>query len=237
MADYTYDPKQLNAQNYPLRKVQAFVRKTTPKFLRPLHDAVDKPILNAVEPLAEEYKQYKPGASNAVPGSAEDAIKRAYQQNLNVAQPPGMRKGGKVKKYAKGGSTPKPYKPSAGDLNEKAGGDQEMENREYQRQKSKRDRPIDHFLPGANYDKEFDTYVARPGMPLGSRMSPNFKIKRNDTDLAAQSVVDYNMTGRKPKQHGGGPGQRKGIDYAKGGSVSSRADGCCTKGKTKGRFV
>lgn len=25
--------------------------------------------------------------------------------------------------------------------------------------------------------------------------------------------------------------------YAKGGSVSSRADGCCTKGKTKGRFV
>lgn len=25
--------------------------------------------------------------------------------------------------------------------------------------------------------------------------------------------------------------------YAKGGSVSSRADGCCQRGKTKGRFV
>lgn len=25
--------------------------------------------------------------------------------------------------------------------------------------------------------------------------------------------------------------------YAKGGTASSRADGCCTKGKTKGRFV
>ncbi len=25
--------------------------------------------------------------------------------------------------------------------------------------------------------------------------------------------------------------------YAKGGSASSRADGCATKGKTKGRFV
>jgi hypothetical protein len=25
--------------------------------------------------------------------------------------------------------------------------------------------------------------------------------------------------------------------YAKGGSASSRADGCCVKGKTKGKFV
>jgi hypothetical protein len=25
--------------------------------------------------------------------------------------------------------------------------------------------------------------------------------------------------------------------YAKGGSASSRADGCCTKGKTKGRMI
>jgi hypothetical protein len=29
----------------------------------------------------------------------------------------------------------------------------------------------------------------------------------------------------------------KPIKKAKGGSVSARADGCCTKGKTKGRMV
>lgn len=136
---------------------------------------------------------------------------------------------------------PKPYKPSAGDLNEKAGGDQEMENREYRenlRQKAKP--PAPDFIPGANYDKEFETYrdTDRKGRSFTpQRRKPGFSPKRNDTDLAAQSVVDYNMTGRRPKQHGGGPGQREGINYAKGGSVSSRADGCCTKGKTKGRFV
>jgi len=39
---------------------------------------------------------------------------------------------------------------------------------------------------------------------------------------------------------GGKPGMKKGgkvKKYAKGGSVSKRADGCATKGKTKGRFV
>jgi hypothetical protein len=39
-------------------------------------------------------------------------------------------------KMAKGGSVAKPYKPSPGDLNEKWGGDQEMENREYMRKKA-----------------------------------------------------------------------------------------------------
>ena len=45
-------------------------------------------------------------------------------------------KGGAVKKYATGGTVkvpPKPYVPTAGDLNEKAGGDQEMENRSQSR--------------------------------------------------------------------------------------------------------
>ena len=31
--------------------------------------------------------------------------------------------------------------------------------------------------------------------------------------------------------------ERPSQKYAKGGSASSRADGCCSKGKTKGRFV
>lgn len=40
-------------------------------------------------------------------------------------------------KMAAGGAVAKPYKPSAGDLNEKSGGDQEMENRELMRKKAK----------------------------------------------------------------------------------------------------
>lgn len=106
------------------------------------------------------------------------------------------------------------------------------------------------FIPGADYEKEFNTYVDRrdsQGRSYTPRNRPGFSPSRNDTDLAAQSVIDHNMSGRAPKQRGGGPGQRPGINminnlkhvkrYAKGGSVSSRADGCCSKGKTKGRFV
>jgi hypothetical protein len=48
----------------------------------------------------------------------------------------GMACGGKMK-YAEGGAVKKPYVPSAGDLNEKSGGDQEFANREYQRRKAK----------------------------------------------------------------------------------------------------
>ena len=46
--------------------------------------------------------------------------------------------------------------------------------------------------------------------------------------------------GRKPGEAPGSEGMKKGgkvKKMAKGGSVSKRADGCCTKGKTKGRFV
>lgn len=46
----------------------------------------------------------------------------------------GMKRGGMacggMKKYADGGAVKKPYKPSAGDMNEKSGGDQEMKMRE-----------------------------------------------------------------------------------------------------------
>lgn len=49
------------------------------------------------------------------------------------AEAKGMKRGGMacggMKKYAAGGSVKKPYKPTAGDINEKAGGDQEMEMR------------------------------------------------------------------------------------------------------------
>lgn len=41
--------------------------------------------------------------------------------------------------------------------------------------------------------------------------------------------------GMGPNRAKGGPIKAK--KYAKGGSVSSRADGCATKGKTKGKMV
>jgi hypothetical protein len=82
----------------------------------------------------------------------------------------GMKKGGMTSCYAEGGMVKKPYKPTPGDLNEKSGGDQEFENREYMRKK------------------------AKPVAPAP-----------------------------KPKM------------YAKGGMV--RADGCASKGKTRGRFI
>lgn len=60
-------------------------------------------------------------------------------------KPPGMKKGGMAcggkMKYAEGGAVKKPYVPSAGDLNEKSGGDQEMENRDYMERMRKKAKP------------------------------------------------------------------------------------------------
>jgi hypothetical protein len=132
-------------------------------------------------------------------------------------------------------SPPKPPKGSKYDAaaNDWRAGEDEAEMAKKKAKPEKpidRDRPIDRFLPGVNYDKEFDTYKDHRDSKkrfYTPRTSPGFKIKRNDKDLAAQSTVDYNMSGIRPKQRGGGPGQRPGIDmidnikYAKGGSVGS----------------
>jgi hypothetical protein len=124
-------------------------------------------------------------------------------------------------------SPPKPPKGKKYDAaaNDWRAGEDEAEmakNKAKPNKAADRDRPIDRFIPGANYDREFNSYLDHrdsKGRSYTPRNSPDFKIKRNDTDLAAQSTVDYNMTGRRPKQHGGGPAQRGGINYAKGGSV------------------
>ena len=72
-----------------------------------------------------------------------------------------------------------------------------------------------------------------PPMPLrpppGAEMGPPPMMAR-----------DAMMSRRRPE--GMGPNRAKGgpikaKKYAKGGSVSSRADGCATKGKTKGKMV
>lgn len=54
--------------------------------------------------------------------------------------------------------------------------------------------------------------------------------------LAAQAAVRRSGAGMGPNRAKGGT-IKKTKKMAKGGSASSRADGCATKGKTKGRFV
>ena len=116
-------------------------------------------------------------------------------KSMNMGGMAGYKSGGScgsgMKKYAEGGAVPsakKPYVPTAADRNEKAGGDQEMENRSQTR---------------------------------GAGRGP---MSRN---------------GMKPKMYarGGGVeshGKTKGsmVKMASGGSVSSRADGVASKGKT-----
>jgi hypothetical protein len=51
------------------------------------------------------------------------------------------------------------------------------------------------------------------------------KFKKNEPGLPEQPGQDIRVDGKKVK------------GMASGGSASSRGDGCCSKGKTKGRFV
>jgi hypothetical protein len=156
---------------------------------------------------------------------------------MNMGGMAGYKKGGMAGCYAEGGAVKKPYVPSAGDRNEIAGGDQEMENRRLTGtavEPAKTRRMAEYkrslgLIPNADYRNEAkNTYHdAETGTPR-KRV-----IKRNDKDLAAQSRMDELM-GTPARQRGGGPGQRPSnystpvVGYARGGGIES-------KGKTKGR--
>jgi hypothetical protein len=62
---------------------------------------------------------------------------------------------------------------------------------------------------------------------------PPMTVKRKDSDseeLKSSPVAGLDLTEPNPySDFNSGP-----SSYAKGGSASSRADGCCVKGKTKG---
>jgi hypothetical protein len=60
-------------------------------------------------------------------------------------------------------------------------------------------------------------------------------VMRSD-DTAAR-LKDYDNRIRQSEAAGAGRGSQGVTKMAKGGSASSRADGCCIKGKTKGMFV
>lgn len=66
------------------------------------------------------------------------------------------------------------------------------------------------------------------------------KVYTEDMGQPPQDI-DGGSAGRKPKKNETGmpeqPGSAIRVDKkAKGGTASSRADGCCTKGKTKGKM-
>jgi hypothetical protein len=64
-------------------------------------------------------------------GAPKSMIKheKAEAKGMNMGGMAGYKKGGMAGCYAEGGAIKKPYVPTAADRNEKAGGDQEMENR------------------------------------------------------------------------------------------------------------
>jgi len=72
-------------------------------------------------------------------------------------------------------------------------------------------------------------------------------LEKNKEPKEAPKDIDGASAGRKFKKGEPGmpeqPGSRIRVDgkpvknMAKGGSASSRADGCCTKGKTRGKMV
>ena len=74
--------------------------------------------------------------------------------------------------------------------------------------------------------------------PTGSRSSKDYKEKADRESEFSGEMSFGSPRGRSSDSSDRTP--RMSDDYAKGGKVSSassRADGCCTKGKTKGKFV
>jgi len=53
----------------------------------------------------------------------------------------------------------------------------------------------------------------------------------SEDELTRRSTEAYDKAMPSPE-----PGEQKPLKKAKGGSVSARADGCCTKGKTRGKM-
>jgi hypothetical protein len=64
-------------------------------------------------------------------------------------------------------------------------------------------------------------------------LSDSFEKEKQEKEKAAQANMMSGSPGMAPGMKRGGAVKK----MAKGGSASSRADGCAAKGKTKGRFV
>jgi len=84
--------------------------------------------------------------------------------------------------------------------------------------------------------KAENTGAGRMGAGRGEQGGPTAKQLADYEDK--QNADIYTVSGKGPQPPTDPEGVRKSTKkYAKGGSVSSRADGIAQRGKTKGRFV
>ena len=68
----------------------------------------------------------------------------------------------------------------------------------------------------------------------GSKAAKDYKEKDYSSEMSGN--VNFGSP-RRRDYDSGDRSPRTSDDYAKGGTASSRADGCCVKGKTKGRMI
>jgi hypothetical protein len=95
-------------------------------------------------------------------------------------------------------------------------------------EKAKLDQSRAMMVEGINEEKSPITRLM-PTMTKAARdQQKSATTLRNSVSEKAREGEAYNDAGYKK----GGS-----VKMAKGGSASKRADGCCTKGKTKGRMV
>jgi hypothetical protein len=79
--------------------------------------------------------------------------------------------------------------------------------------------------------------LGKDNQAVGARFSGTKKLGR---DTALQGYLDVDATNDKYnglRGRGTGAGVTLMHNFAKGGTASSRADGCCVKGKTKGKMI
>jgi len=75
----------------------------------------------------------------------------------------------------------------------------------------------------------------RPGTTLDDVVTPEIRARRAAmVQEARQEAKDREDQVKTDKAYAD---SLTSAPFAKGGSASSRADGCCSKGKTKGRMV
>jgi len=83
--------------------------------------------------------------------------------------------------------------------------------------------------------------IQEPGSAIRVDGKPIKSTSKKDTDPLGEAADNtMKMIARKratAEEAGKSKMNAMGDTYAKGGSASSRADGCCTKGKTRGKMM
>jgi hypothetical protein len=87
----------------------------------------------------------------------------------------------------------------------------------------------------SNYDEVMDEKTrkkANKAYEDASKIGPGRKLKPTPSEeLKSSPVAGLDLTKPNPAN------SYSPSSYAKGGSASSRADGCCVKGKTRGKML